>query len=142
MPAFRLGSSLMAKKIRTFIAAEVSEEVRAQTERIGAEPIILHPRRRSAPWWTLGRIAAGIALMIATGSYVYNSRTSTNGGGLTTTEVIHPPPSPEPARATMVLTGASEKQYISVRRKTSSPNVHIFRLYRAYKRPDSETSDS
>lgn len=118
------------------------DELRVQTERVGTEPIILRPRRRNALWWTIGRIAAGIALMIATGSYIYNNRTVTNDSEPPTIIAVNPPVLTAPARASMVLTGASESQYISVRHETSSPNIHIFRLYRAYKRPDTETSDS
>ena len=122
--------------------AGVLDELRVQTERIGTDPIILRPRRRIAPWWTIGRIAAGIALMIGAGAYVYNNRTPTNGGDTSRPIVVVPPPLTVPVPASMVLTGTSENQYISVRHETSSPNVHIFRLYRAYQRPDIETSDS
>ncbi len=127
------------------------DELRVQTERIGIDPgrdregvvaTIGRPRRRTAPWWTIGRIAAGIALMIGAGSYVYNNRTSTPGGETSTAIVVDPPVEPAPVPASMVLTGASENQYISVRHETSSPSVHVFRLYRAYQRPDTETSDS
>ena len=128
------------------------DELRIETEQIGASPsrdregVVAsivpfddRPRRRPAAWWAFGRIAAGIALMIAEGSYVYNNRSATNGSRPTITHPVDPPEFTAPARATMVLTGTSANQYISVRRETSSPNVHVFRLYRAYTRSEAET---
>ena len=131
------------------------DELRVQTEQVGVNPsreregVVIsidgphvRPRRRPAAWWAFGRVAAGMVLMIAGGAYVYNNRTSTVDSGPTSIPAIDPLGLTTTARATMVLTGASAQQYISVRHETSSPNVHIFRLYRAYKRPDTETSDS
>ncbi len=119
------------------------DALRIETEQIGASPTRdregvvasigphVRPRRRSAAWWALSRIAAG--------TYVYQNQTSNT---LDTKRIVKVGPTivvPPPLAATVVLTGESAEQYISVRHETSSPNVHVFRLYRVYQRLEAET---
>jgi hypothetical protein len=95
-------------------------------------------------WWHIGRVAAAVALLVGAAVIVTQfdqikdqkkgsgsvSRNGPEGAShelsLTpiSTEVPHPPP------AQIVLTGATDSQYIAVNRRTSNAKVHLFWLYR------------